>query len=224
MKPKCIGIVGGAGPLAGAFLLERIFSLSGELYGCYRDADFPKVLLISFPFSEMLGPNMDILKLQQELSGCLKQLRRNGATVLAIACNTLHAFLQQKDVLSDLVHLPRLLAEKVVSYDPPLVFCTTTSVRFGLHKQFFPCTYPDTQTQQQVDGIIDEVLKGADKSVVLQKLKRLIQAQHANTVILGCTELSLFSSHLSLSNKLILDPLEMMANKILENSFFNNRS
>ncbi len=50
MKPIPIGIVGGAGPLAGAALLERIFSLSGSLYGCYKDADFPKVLLLSFPF------------------------------------------------------------------------------------------------------------------------------------------------------------------------------
>jgi aspartate racemase len=223
MKPKSIGVIGGAGPLAGAFLLERIFSLSGEIYGCYRDADFPKVFLISFPFSEMLCPNMDVAKLRQEITECLKQLRKNGASVLAIACNTLHAFLDKKDELSDLVHLPRILAEKVSLYDNPLVFCTSTSVQFGLHKQFFPCIYPDEQTQQEVDGIIDQVLKGVKRLVVLKKLEKLIQAQNVNTVILGCTELSLFSAQLSIPNKLIIDPLELMANKILEISFLNNR-
>lgn len=223
MKPKSIGIIGGAGPLAGAFLLKRILSLSGEVYGCYRDADFPQVFLISFPFSEMLCPDMDIAKLRKELRGCLEQLRKNGASVLAIACNTLHAFLEEKDELNDLVHLPRTLAEEVSLSDKPLVFCTSTSVQFGLHKQFFPCTYPDTQTQQEVDRIIDQILRGADQSVILEKLEKLLQAQTTNTVILGCTELSLFSAHLAVPNKQIIDPLEVMANKILQKSFLNNR-
>jgi len=223
MKPKSIGIIGGAGPLAGAFLLKRILFLSGEVYGCYRDADFPQVFLISFPFSEMLCPDMDIAKLRKELSGCLEQLRKNGASVLAIACNTLHAFLDEKDELNDLVHLPRTLAEEISLSDKPLVFCTSTSVQFGLHKQFFPCTYPDTQTQQEIDRIIDQILRGIDQSVILEKLEKLLQAQTANTVILGCTELSLFSAHLSMPNKQIIDPLEVMANKILQKSFLNNR-
>lgn len=220
MKPKCIGIIGGAGPLAGAFLLERIFSLSGQKYGCYRDADFPKVILISFPFSEMLYPNRDVAILRQEIIECLEQLRKNGASILAIACNTLHAFLDQKDELNDLVHLPRTLAENVSLYDNPLVFCTSTSAQFGLHKQFFACTYPDPQTQQEVDRIIDQILKRSNDSAILEKLERLIRMQNANTVILGCTELSMFSSQLCVQDKLIIDPLEILANKILEKSFF----
>lgn len=223
MKPKSIGIIGGAGPLAGAFLLERILSLSGKVYGCYRDADFPQVFLISFPFSEMLCPNMDTAKLQKELSGCLEQLRKNGASVLAIACNTLHAFLDKKDTLNDLVHLPRALAEEVSVSDKPLVFCTSTSVQFRLHKQSFPCTYPDTQTQLEIDGIIDQILRGVSQSVILKKLESLLQVQTENTVILGCTELSLFSAHISVPNKLIIDPLEVMAHKILQKAFIKNR-
>ncbi len=221
MKPKSIGIIGGAGPLAGAFLLERVLSLSGTIYGCYRDADFPKVFLISFPFSEMLCPDVDAAKVRNELSGCLNQLRKNGASVLAIACNTLHAFLDEKDELSDLVHLPRTLAEEVLLFDEPLVFCTSTSAKLGLHKQFLPCSYPDSQTQQEIDRIIDQILKGIDRSVILEKLENLLQKQVANTVILGCTELSLFAAHLSLPNKVIIDPLEIMANKILQKSFLN---
>lgn len=221
MKPKCIGILGGAGPLAGVFLLERIFSLAGKIYGCHRDADFPKVFLISFPFSEMLCPNINTPELRKELSECLEQLRKNGASVLGIACNTLHAFLDEKEEGSDLIHLPRILAEEVSSSDKPLVFCTSTSVQFGLHKRFFPCSYPDIQTQQEIDRLIDQILKGSERSVTSKKLEKLLQAQTADTVILGCTELSLFSADLSVPNKTILDPLELMANKILQKSFSN---
>lgn len=217
MKPKCIGIVGGAGPLAGAFLLERIFSLCRDIYGCYQDADFPKVILISFPFSQMLCPNRDDAKLRRELGGCLEQLRKNGASVLAIACNTLHAFLNRKEERSDLVHLPRILAEKVSG--TPLVFCTSTSVQFGLHKRFFSCIYPNVETQREVDEIIDQILKGGQEAAVFERLENLIQTQPADTVVLGCTELSLFSAQLSAPNKLIIDPLELVARKVLEKSF-----
>ncbi len=219
MKPKSIGIVGGAGPLAGAFLLERILSLSGKVYGCYRDADFPQIFLISFPFSEMLSPDMDVDKLRKELSGCLEQLRRSGASALAIACNTLHAFLDEKDDLSDLVHLPRTLAKELSVTDEPLVFCTSTSVQFGLHKQFFPCVYPDTQTQQQIDELIDQILKSADKEFVVEQLEQLLRTQSAKTIILGCTELSLFSADLHVPNKIIIDPLEVMACRVLKEIF-----
>lgn len=224
MKPKSIGIVGGAGPLAGAFLLERVLSLSNKRYGCYRDSDFPKIFLINFPFSEMLSPTINTTKLRDELSTCLNQLRNNGASVLAIACNTLHAFLDEQDELDDLIHLPRVLAKEIPPLEKPLVFCTSTSTQFGLHKRFFPCTYPGLQTQGQVDEIIDQVLRGTDKRIVQERLEKLLQTQTERTVILGCTELSLFTHSLSLPNKLIIDPLEVVANKILEKSFLNNKS
>lgn len=219
MKPKPIGIVGGAGPIAGTFLLERIFLLSGKKYGCYRDADFPQAFLLSFPFSEMLRKNRNLTQIREELSACLQQLRRNGASVLAIACNTLHLFLDERDDLGDLVHLPRSLAAKIPETEVPMVFCTSTSAKSGLHRQFFPCVYPEKGTQSDIDELIDLTLKGVDRSVVLNRLAHLIERQMNNTIILGCTELSLYSSQLSQINKLILDPLEVTAHQVLEMSF-----
>src|SRR5262245_18866784 len=113
MKPNSIGIVGGAGPIAGVALLERVLLLSQTKYGCYRDADFPKVFLLSFPFSEMLVEEVNAKQISQELSECLYQLRQNGAAVLAIACNTLHAFLDESEDLNDLVHLPLNVAKEI---------------------------------------------------------------------------------------------------------------
>jgi aspartate racemase len=222
MKPKSIGIIGGAGPLAGAFLLKRVLSLAGELYGCYRDRDFPKIFLISFPFSEMLSTNLDEPKLRKELSECLYQLRKNGASILAIACNTLHAFLEEKDDLSDLVHLPGMLTEILLPNDKPVVFCTSTSAQFKLHQQFFPCSYPDPSSQGLIDEQIDRILKGENTQNICKTLEKLIQEQVAKTVILGCTELSLFSKELSVPNKNIIDPLEELAYKILEMSFLQS--
>lgn len=224
MKPRPIGIVGGAGPLAGALLLERVLNLSGSIYGCCKDADFPEVFLLSFPFSEMLSPKIDVKQIKKELYGCLKKLRKNGAAVLTISCNTLHAFLDDDDDLSDLVHLPKALAAKIPSGEIPLVLCTTTSMKFGVHKQFFPCIYPDPKTQLQIDLIIEQILKGADRQMILKKLIGILETETASTIILGCTELSLFTGQLSSVAKLIIDPLEITAGKVLEKSFLKDRS
>lgn len=218
MKPKCIGIIGGTAPLAGAFLLERIFSLSMEINGSSRNADFPQVFLINFPFSEMLSSNMDAAQVRKKLNQALNQLRENGTSILAIACNTLHVFLDKKDDSSDFIHLSRLLAEEKYA-EKPLVFCTSTSVHFGLHKQYFPCLYLDAKTQKKVGEIIDQILQGADRTAILKKLKALVLKQNAKKLILGCTELSLFSAQLSAMNKIIIDRLEIMTRKILKKSF-----
>ena len=220
MTPKSIGIVGGAGPLAGVSLLERVLSLSGSKYHCSKDADFPKVFLLSFPFSEMLSEEINVEQLRKELKDCLDQLRKNGAAVLAISCNTLHAFLDENEDLTDLVHLPQALAMAIPKKEMPLVLCTSTSMRSALHQKFFPCIYPDLPMQSQVDRIIERILNGDDFQMIIQDLLKLIQTQEQNTIVLGCTELSLFTQHLLLCNKLIIDPLDIVANKILEKSFF----
>lgn len=219
MKPRTIGIVGGAGPMAGVLLLERIFQLATNLYGCHHDADFPQLILLSFPFSDMLSSKIDEQKVRDELKSTLDQLRKNGAEVLAIACNTLHAFLEEDP--EDLVHLPKGLIEDIPTGEAPLVLCTSASAKFGLHKRFFPCVYPSAITQRQVDQIIDQLLGGADLQETALKLLEIIGK--AQAVVLGCTELSLLNKHLSKSNKLILDPLEIAAKKILELSFVTKK-
>jgi aspartate/glutamate racemase len=78
--------------------------------------------------------------------------------------------------------------------------------------------------EKLVDLIIDEILKGVDQQIILKKLERLLQNVEANTIVFGCTELSLFSKLLPPFNKVILDPLEVTVNKILEKSFLKVRS
>ena len=214
MKPISIGIIGGAGPMAGVMLLQRIFTLAGSQYGCFRDADFPEVQLLSFPFAEMLTDERDEAKVRHELSNCLHRLRSSGATVLAIACNTLHAFLDE--IPDGLIHLPQVTAEEIPYGEIPLVLCTSTSSQFGLHKRFFPCAYPSAEDQVQIDLIIDLILKGEN---IAEQLSQLIEKQRASTIVLGCTELSIFSKDLTGTKKLIIDPLEITANKILEQIF-----
>lgn len=218
MKPKSIGILGGAGPLAGARLLERVFSLSTRLFGCCRDQDFPKVILISFPFTEMLSPVTNSTLLQKELKSGLNLLRQNGAEILAIACNTLHAFLPENEKQPGLIELPAEAACAVPAGEVPLVLCTSTSARFQVHRRFFPCCYPDVKIQERIDWFIDRILKGEDPQGIAPELRAVLEPEKAHTVVLGCTELSLIGNF-SMRNKRIVDPLELAAAELVKKSF-----
>lgn len=131
--------------------------MSHGRYSLDKDSDFLEILLISFPFSEILSQEINARELRNELSGCLNRLRNSGASVLAIACNTLHAFLDENDQQSDLVHLPRFLAKTVPKSEIPLVLCASTSLQFELHRRFFGCGYPNPKVQAQVGALIDDI-------------------------------------------------------------------
>lgn len=208
--------------MAGAALLERVFAQAGSTYGCYRDADFPKVTLLSYPFTEMLGAQHDFDRIRQELTSCLGTLRSLGSEAIAIACNTLHAFLPEEDS-DDIVNLPKSVLEVLDGEETPLVLCTTASSRFALHKQFYPCVYPDKETQKCVDETIDSVLKGIPFDAFICLFNELLRKQPEETIILGCTELSLLRDLLEPSGKRIVDPLDITAKQLLERSFKNKR-
>ena len=94
-KNTKIGLVGGAGPMAGALLFSKIIQNYQSKKNAWQDEDFPEIILLSYPFSQMLSGAEsagNASRLQTELRICLAQLRDWGCDRIVIACNTLHAF------------------------------------------------------------------------------------------------------------------------------------
>lgn len=217
MDPKTIGIVGGAGPLASVLLQQKLFRLARDDYGSWEDKDFPKLRVLSYPFSDMLRENMEKEKVQNELQDCLDELRSLKSELLAIACNTLHSFLSPTEMKSqDLIQMPSLVKLQIKREEKPLILCTSTSRRFEIYSKDFECSYPDFKTQNQIDWIIEEILRGKS---VLKNLKSLIEKQNSSCIILGCTELSLYTDKLNIFGKTIVDPLSLLAKTLIQKSF-----
>lgn len=221
MKPKKIGIVGGAGPMAGVLLTERVLALASSLYQCQKDRDFPQVTLLSFPFSEMLTDRVQEDVLKKELECALKTLKQTGAEVLAIACNTVHAFLSPA-MEASIVHMPLMTKERVRGRKA-MVLCTSTSVRKKVHSACFSCVYPGLDAQREIDFLIDRVLDGESLDLCGRELSRIIKAleQPELPLILGCTELSLIKGKLVTLEREIIDPLEIVAQEVVIQSFNN---
>lgn len=204
---------------------NRIFKLSASLYRCQRDSDFPQVTLLSYPFTEMLTEAVEEKKIEDELRLVLSLLKQTGSEIVAIACNTLHAFLPD-EAEDSLLHMPKLTAEAVGEREA-LVLCTSTSRRRGVHKDFFPCLYPEKSVQERIDKLIDSVLGGECLNRCGDELLSIalsLRTRGESPLVLGCTELSLLREKLPAVEWEIIDPLEVVAQKIVIKSFNNKEN
>jgi aspartate/glutamate racemase len=204
-KPR-LGIISGAGPMAGISLLKQTISLF-QKNGAWRDSDFPEIHLISYPFSDMLSKNFDRDKVKAELAHCIRSLQRNCQHI-AIACNTLHLFLPEQ-TLPQLVNIIELVKAKLPKGTTPLVVASQTSAAENLHGRLLrmDCEYWQPKTSQ---AIIDDILK--NKKVDLTWLADLAKTR---SVILGCSEYSLALEPLAPTQGLI-DPIKLAAQTFFE--------
>ncbi len=216
MHTKPIGIIGGAGPTAGAFLFQKVVEMSQKKYGCTQDANFPYIMLLSYPFADMLGKNVDRGLVQSQLHECINLLVQNKVKIAAIACNTLHGFLPPTIESLELVHFileTKKFLDKM-DWKKPLILCSSTSAESRLHFNYFDCYYPDQPTQKKIDDLIDLVTRGCCLREASSYLDSLIEAE--NGVVLGCTELSVIHEAVPISYSKVCNPIAITAERLCE--------
>ncbi|NGX50262.1 MAG: putative amino-acid racemase [Chlamydiae bacterium] len=232
---RSIGIVGGAGPQAGLLLCQTVFDLLQQEYQCKADADFPMLTLISYPFAEMLAPSLPKAQkdlIRRQLEETLLRLERGGTELIAIACNTLHAFLPSTKVIkqAQLVSLIEEIEEYLLSQkiEKVLVLCTGTSTKNRVHTRICSCVYPDSGDQKVIDTIIEEVLRGeinsAQSTLLTEMITRIMgENPDIQATILGCTELSQIECRYPLETPMVIDPIKIIARKLCYLSFANKK-
>lgn len=225
MKKPRLGIIGGAGPMAGALLFQKIIRYCQENYGCKNDSDFPYILLLSYPFSDMLSLSTKKDVVETQLKECFFELIKNDIQVAVIACNTLHAFLQEMNIKIQFINMLEVTTEAIQELNlvETIVLCSTTSRKCKLHNRYFPCLYFDDQAYLQ--SLINKILEGkhslADAELLSQKLNAILPNSFEKTgLVLGCTEFSVlneqFPLHLTSLSKqfFVLDTNQIAAERI----------
>lgn len=211
-----VAIIGGAGPAAGALVFNKIIAWYQRNRGAWQDQDFPKITLISYPFSDMLGDGEEDDRVHSELHSVVEGL---SAKYYLIACNTLHCYCQGELPEEGWIHLMKTTAEALGQVEsPPLVLCTSTSRRHGIHKKYFDCVYPSQASQPKVDQIIEDVLRGQHNATTAAELATIAQAElvEGQKVVPGCTELSLLFDDYPAMTEQLADPCIYAVNKLCE--------
>lgn len=210
LKKKKFAIISGAGPMAGNLLYQRTIELL-QCKGAWKDADFPYLILVNVPFSEMLTEIFNDTQVRGELIDALTFSVAN-ADYVYIACQTLHAFLTPEEIEKfKVVSLLSLTNTYLIEQRIPAVcvVASKTSRNLDLHPKAFsvPCEYIE---HERAENSIDDILKGS--LAPLDWLKDL--AVHTEKpIVLGCTE---FSVAMQLYRARYIDPIELAANDIVQ--------
>lgn len=215
--PKDIGIIGGAGPEAGVLLVKYVIQISQEKYSCKRDKDFPYISLFSFPFAEMLN-NEQKESVFTQLKALIEK-ECSQTKFWAIACNTLHCYLDEVYLPNHFVNM--LEETSNVLTEKPIVLCSSTSKKYQIHKCYFDCDYPDQNFQSLIDWLIDELVAKEPNLSLYEKFNSMINSFGDRQLVLGCTEFSLLC-HVFPNKGNIIDPLMLTAKKLCSLHFGGN--
>lgn len=212
---KTIGIIGGAGPMASAYLYRTILDICQREYGSNDYHEFPQIILISYPF---IRGNPE--KIRSDLALCVEKLKNAKASLVGLASNSFHGYLP--DLIGiEFVHLVNESVKKAksIGLSKTLVLSAQKTIDLKLYeKDGLDCVYPAKKDQDAINHIIHEIASGMVNSEQADTLKRIISnAGSVEGVILACTELPLVNQAYPLSDKLpIIDTVQVLAAKLLE--------
>jgi aspartate racemase len=230
---KTIGILGGVGPAASSYALQRLISICQEDYGAEKDTDFPNTVLTSFPIREMTELGYEHTMTNDE--SVVDQLNRGyatlaaaGAEVVYTACNTLSL---STNVFRELgiehISIIGVTAEHLAAEHngkSVAVISSSATRKDGLYakelvRRGLSFVEVDDQTQMQVDEVILGGMSGKNPKRTRELLSQICNdlLSHVNIVVLGCTELSLVAD-LKYVNDDIIDAQEVTLRLLLKES------
>lgn len=198
LKPK-IGIISGIGPLAGSYVLAKVFKYVATAYGATEDCEYPDVILVSHGIEgvDNTGTLSDVF--EREIVSMVEQMEKQGATIIGIACNTAYTYLDKINTKSEttLVNLIDEVASKAAkSHDKYLLLTSGASKKQKLYNGYLnKHGVSFTETTKDVQKILDDTIG----LVMAHKLKKAgrqfdqvlmkVKTDSFNGIIVGCTEL-----------------------------------
>lgn len=201
-----LGIVGGVGPAATIDFMEKIIRRTRV----HRDQEHIRMIVEHNPQipdrTDHLvnnGPDPTI-----PLYSACKKLEQAGVNVIAIPCNTAHAFFDriQHHLSVPILNMLELTARHIAGKYPDKktigLLATTGTLQSGIYRRALEnaglqCLVPDNMLQEMVMAVIygAEGVKGRfSRDLCRQQLNTVIahlQDKGCVAVILGCTELPL---------------------------------
>ena len=207
-RKPVIGILTGNPPESGILLWEKInSSIRKELGSSFLgDISFPKVLIDSLP---EIGFSME-LKLREKQTKnnvleSIKNLCENGATLIAIACNTTQYFSNEIHEICNKYNatfitiqesLIRFLEQKKINHFDFLGITYATDFEkwsdFKKLNRLFKIEIPEEQTLKEINQLAFKVKENSIDMSNTNKLRNLItNTTKTNHIIIALTEISI---------------------------------
>lgn len=227
---KKIGIISGMGPEAGAELYKRIIRKAQVEYGSWKDEDFPEMIIVNLPISDILNnPSLTREQTIKSIQSIINMFELYDVGNVAIACNTAHIYFDNY-ICSNSIKLFNLIEEtksiiEDKSYNKSLVLASSTTIKNKLYQNGRTISVLP-EDQKTIDLTIESVLKGqyGDRELydICNIIKKYQIHEGIDAAILGCTDLPLIGDFSQKINIKIIDTLEVLTDCLLEERFKND--
>ncbi|ASJ73251.1 aspartate/glutamate racemase family protein [Granulosicoccus antarcticus] len=227
-----VGIVGGIGPAATVDFMSKLVKGTNAA----RDQDHIKILVEQNPqipdrTENLVGGGTDPTV---ALYSTCKKLERGGADILAIPCNTAHAYVDriQRHLDVPIISILSATTDAIRQMSPRInrvgILATNGTIQSGLYQQALDearldYLIPDDAHQALVmdsiygrEGVKAGFIDGLCKQQIRQAFDYLVE-NGAEAVILGCTELPLIvSGTREILGAIPIDPTDVLARKCVQ--------
>lgn len=212
---KRLGIIGGVGPQATAYVYERVIEFAQNHYGAINNQDYPDLRIATVPVPDFISDERSIEAAKKMLIEAALSLESSGCEALVIASNTVHILLDdlQQHVSVPFISMVELVAQKCTSLQLKKVALLGTPVLLesGLYERHLSereilLIAPNTKQIETCDTVIRSIIAGAadipHRNDYIEVLSSLFD-QGAEAIILGCTELPLVLDYEVLGKRII---------------------
>lgn len=222
---KILGVIGGLGPMATVYFYEMLTSLTTA----QNDQEHLDILISSRASTPdrtafIMGQS-DLSPLPYMIEEA-KRLERAGADIIVMPCNTAHYFYDEirnnitvpmLDIIGETVGSCRRKGMKKLGLLATEGTVSTRSYEKRAGKLGVEIVTPSAESQKIIGDIIyNEIKKGLPADTVrFLSVAEELKAQGCETVILGCTELSLVKKQENLGD-FFTDSLEELAVAAIE--------
>ena len=227
-----VGVVGGVGPAATVDFMAKLVNGTDAA----RDQDHIKILVEQNPqipdrTENLIGGGTDPTV---ALYSTCKKLERGGADILAIPCNTAHAYVDriQRHLDVPIVSILSATTDHIQQISPRIskvgILATSGTIHSGLYQRALEeaglaHVIPDETHQAWVMesiygavGVKAGFTDGLCKEQIRRAFDHLVD-NGAEAVVLGCTELPLVISNASdVSGAVPVNPTEVLATRCIQ--------
>jgi aspartate racemase len=202
-KRKTIGILGGMGPEASAYMYKLLIGFSIKYFAAQNNDDFPEIVLYSIPVPDFISNKKNEKIALEMLKDGVRKLNHIDVSFLAIACNTVHILLpdlekiSKKSFISMIDEVVKKVKQSKIKKVGILGTPSTINSKLyqkALFKYKIESIVPNNRQQILLDKIIRNVLAGKIREKDKKQLINIadsLKLRGAKGIVLGCTELPL---------------------------------
>jgi aspartate racemase len=224
---KKIGILGGVGPQATAFIYQSIMKQATDNHGAVDNDDYPYVVVASVPVPDFISDKSSILEAKEMLVDAARGLVGAGCEILCIGSNTVHILLDEikTEVQTPFLSMVELVALECKNREVKKVALLGTPVLIEsglyeneLRKYNIELITPSIEQEVVCDEVIRCIIGGKPIDSVKDQYVAVLNAMFgagAEVIILGCTELPMVLNYEALGNRVISSD-EVLAKGIVD--------